>query len=120
MTVDHLEKARLEIEGKGKRFRLLVITNPDNPTGGLYSPDRLKAFADWCVDHKIHMAVNEIYGLSIIDTQHPQLRQDYTTDAASRKALTENYAAAVSRLRALKVPYAPARGSLFGLTCLSF
>jgi aspartate/methionine/tyrosine aminotransferase len=32
---------------------------------------------------------------------------------ANQKALTENYALAVSRLRALGIPYAPARGSLF-------
>lgn len=77
VTTDHLEKARLEIEGKGKRFRLLIITNPDNPTGGIYTREQLSAYADWCISHQVHMVVNEIYGLSLLDTRHPLLREDY-------------------------------------------
>lgn len=193
LTTDHLEKARLDIEGQGKRFRMLILTNPDNPTGGIYTREQLTAYADWCISKNIHLVVNEIYALSILDTRHPQLQADYPGERpfysfinviqqknseylhwwyslskdfgasgfrvgltyslnatfrkafdnlnatamvsnyaqwtfekaladhefvksyieANQRALTENYALAVSRLRELQIPYAPARGSLF-------
>ncbi len=77
LTVAHLDRALKEIENQGKRFRMLIITNPDNPTGGLYAQARLEEFADWCVLHQIHLIVNEIYGLSLINTDHPELTKDY-------------------------------------------
>lgn len=77
LNIEHLEKALVDIESKGKRFRILIITNPDNPTGGMYSESKLIELADWCMAHNIHMIVNEIYGLSLINTSHPELKEDY-------------------------------------------
>lgn len=77
LTIDHLNKAFQDIESQRKRFRILVITNPDNPTGGMYSQARLEEIADWCMVHNIHLIVNEIYCLSLIDTQHSELKEDY-------------------------------------------
>ena len=80
LNIAHLERAKKEIEGKGKRFQILVLTNPDNPTGGMFSYEQLLEFADWCLEKNIHLIVNEIYGLSLIDTQHPAIREDYKVD----------------------------------------
>lgn len=193
LTTGHLDQALEDIQSKGKRFRMLILTSPDNPTGIIYSREQLAEYAEWCIVNKIHLVVNEIYGLSLLDTRHPQLSDDYTdhqeffsfaniiNDKKSeylhwwyalskdfgasgfrvgvlyslnetlRKAfnnlnapslvsnyaqwifekilvdhefvnsyiktnqhrLTESYALAVSKLRSLKIPYAPARGSLF-------
>ncbi|MFZ1805926.1 MAG: aminotransferase class I/II-fold pyridoxal phosphate-dependent enzyme [Cyclobacteriaceae bacterium] len=77
LSIDHLETALKEIKSQGKRFRILVITNPDNPTGGMYSQTKLNEFADWCISNSIHLIVNEIYSLSLINTQHPELKNDY-------------------------------------------
>jgi len=77
LTVRHLEEAWREIEGAGKRFRILILTTPDNPTGGIFSRGKLREMAAWCMDHDIHLVVNEIYGLSLIDTTHPELAEDY-------------------------------------------
>ncbi|MEM9822754.1 MAG: aminotransferase class I/II-fold pyridoxal phosphate-dependent enzyme [Bacteroidota bacterium] len=77
LRICHLEQAKADIEKQGKRFRLLVITNPDNPTGGLYDHQIIEEIADWCVQHQIHLVVNEIYGLSIINTKHPIITEDY-------------------------------------------
>jgi len=193
LTTAHLDQALEDLQSKGKRFRLLILTNPDNPTGVIYSREQLTSFANWCIAHNIHLVVNEIYGLSMLDTRHPALRSDYAENAeffsfaniigekksdylhwwyalskdfgasgfrvgilytmnetlrkafnnlnapamvsnyaqwifervlsdhtfvegyieANQRALTENYALAVTRLRGLKIPYSPARGSLF-------
>ena len=59
---------------------MLILTNPDNPTGGIYSHQQLLKYTNWCIDHGIHLVVNEIYGLSLINTKHSVIREDYTED----------------------------------------
>ncbi len=78
LDIPHLEEALRDIQAQGKRFRMLVLTSPDNPTGGVYSKDKLEAIADWCIEGEIHLVVNEIYGLSLINTEHPELVADYS------------------------------------------
>ena len=58
-----------ELNAQGKKFKLLVLTSPDNPTGVVYAEQRLRELADWCIQHQVHMVVNEIYGLSRIDAK---------------------------------------------------
>jgi aspartate/methionine/tyrosine aminotransferase len=77
LDVRHLEEALDDIQSGGRRFRMLILTAPDNPTGGIYPAERLERIADWCIEHEVHLVVNEIYGLSLLDTTHPALRQDY-------------------------------------------
>lgn len=77
LSIEHLEKTKSDIESQGKNFRVLVLTNPDNPTGGIYSLEPLLKITDWCIENEIHLVVNEIYGLSLIDTSHPLLEKDY-------------------------------------------
>ncbi len=77
LTLEHLEGARADIEASGRRFRILILTSPDNPTGGIYAEPLLAEIADWCVAHEVHLVVNELYGLSLIDTSHPAIRDDY-------------------------------------------
>jgi len=78
LSIEHLEKAKQDIELQGSNFKLLVLTNPDNPTGGTYTSEQLEAIADWCIERKIHFIVNEIYGLVTINTQHPAIAADYS------------------------------------------
>ena len=80
LNVSHLDAALADIEGDGRRFLLLILTTPDNPTGGMFDRPTLEAIARWCDEHRIHLIVNEIYGLSLIDTAHPELAGDYRTD----------------------------------------
>ncbi|MCP9234944.1 aminotransferase class I/II-fold pyridoxal phosphate-dependent enzyme [Lewinella sp. JB7] len=61
LSVADLDAARAELGGA---FRLLVLTQPDNPTGAVYSARQLEAITDWCIDHRVHLVVNEIYALS--------------------------------------------------------
>jgi 1-aminocyclopropane-1-carboxylate synthase len=77
LTLGHLQGAQRAIGRDGKRFRMLILTTPDNPTGGIYSEPQLRDITDWCIREGIHLVVNEIYGLSLIDTTHPVLAEDY-------------------------------------------
>ncbi|WP_268034467.1 aminotransferase class I/II-fold pyridoxal phosphate-dependent enzyme [Algoriphagus sp. PAP.12] len=77
ISIDNLEKSKTEIEEAGSRFKMLILTTPDNPTGAIYSEEQLREIADWCIQNKVHLIVNEIYGLSQIDITHPELKADY-------------------------------------------
>ena len=68
VNIELLEKALADLNAQSKRFRILLITTPDNPTGCMYTEAELRALAQWCMEHEIHLVVNEIYGLSLIDT----------------------------------------------------
>lgn len=39
----------------GKRLAALLITNPDNPTGTVYSQQHLIEMLKWCVKNKVHL-----------------------------------------------------------------
>lgn len=78
VTIPHLEEALLDIEAKGKVFKILLLTTPDNPTGSIYTLTQLREIAQWCMQNKIHLLVNEIYALSQIDIQQAAIAGDYT------------------------------------------
>ncbi len=65
LNIRMLDKTLIDLKSRGKNFRMLVITNPDNPTGIIYNMDLLVDIAGWCISKRIHLVVNEIYGLSI-------------------------------------------------------
>jgi len=72
-----LESSTKTINQNGQVFKLLLLTNPDNPTGLVYNKDQLESIAEWCHTNEIHLLVNELYALSLIQTDHPELKQDY-------------------------------------------
>ncbi|WP_350293287.1 aminotransferase class I/II-fold pyridoxal phosphate-dependent enzyme [uncultured Croceitalea sp.] len=69
-----------ELNNQGKVFKILLITSPDNPTGGRYTEKELRALAQWCIQRNVHMVVNEIYGLSLIDIRDEKLKADYPAE----------------------------------------
>ncbi|EIM78534.1 1-aminocyclopropane-1-carboxylate deaminase [Nitritalea halalkaliphila LW7] len=68
-----LEEQATALRAKGKRMRMLILTQPDNPTGGIYREAQLEQLAQWCMKQRVHLIVNEIYGLSQLDWSHPEL-----------------------------------------------
>ncbi len=66
LSIHHLQRTWQELQSANKRFRFLILTHPDNPTGMIYSENQLEVISQWCLEHKVHLIVNEIYGLSLI------------------------------------------------------
>ncbi len=79
-SIEDLAAAQDELAAAGKRFRMLILTTPNNPTGAILGRDQLEEVADWCIAEEIHLVVNEIYGLSLIDTQHPEIEGEYDAE----------------------------------------
>ncbi len=72
-----LDQALADLNEQGKCFKMLLITSPDNPTGCRYSEQELQQLAAWCMQHRVHLVVSEIYGLSLIDTEDPRISAAY-------------------------------------------
>lgn len=64
-----LENAALAAEAKGMRVRMLLITNPSNPIGSIYTPEVMKEAIDWARSRDMHTICDEIYALSTFDGQ---------------------------------------------------
>uniref|UniRef100_A0A8C9QL12 Aminotransferase class I/classII large domain-containing protein n=1 Tax=Spermophilus dauricus TaxID=99837 RepID=A0A8C9QL12_SPEDA len=54
LTVDKLEKALLEARQKEKKVRGLVLTNPQNPLGVVYSQESLMEYLEFAKRHNLH------------------------------------------------------------------
>lgn len=51
-----LQEAADQFQQKtGKRLAALLVTNPDNPTGTVYSEQNLVQMLKWCVRSKVHL-----------------------------------------------------------------
>jgi len=55
VTVEQLEKARTP------QTKALLFCSPSNPTGSVYSPDQVKAIAEWALKNDIWIITDEIY-----------------------------------------------------------
>jgi len=78
LSITHLNQTYNDLKSKGKKFNMLLLTSPDNPTGHIYSKEKLQQIAEWCITKRIHLVVNELYGLSLIDTKHADIAADYS------------------------------------------
>ncbi|MCC0629673.1 MULTISPECIES: pyridoxal phosphate-dependent aminotransferase [unclassified Clostridioides] len=55
LTKEELEKSITD------KTKLLIINNPSNPTGSVYTKDELIEIADVCIQNKIYILADEIY-----------------------------------------------------------
>jgi aspartate aminotransferase len=49
------------------KTRLVLLCNPNNPTGTVYSRDELKMVADFCAHHGLFLVVDEVYREFVYD-----------------------------------------------------
>ncbi len=86
ISTDDLDRALKEIRDMDGSLGMLVITRPDNPTGSIYSIDELRQISAWCLSNKVHLVINELYGLSLLNTEHPEIKDDYADDVQFESA----------------------------------
>ncbi|EMP34934.1 1-aminocyclopropane-1-carboxylate synthase-like protein 1 [Chelonia mydas] len=83
LTVDKLEKALQDARSEGVGVKALILLNPQNPLGDLYSLSELRDYLEFAKRHELHVIVDEIYMLSVFDesaTFHSVLGMDRLPD----------------------------------------
>ena len=63
-TVQSLEKAYDEAMSLGHSPKALLLTNPHNPMGTIFSKEQILAYIAWCRSKGMHIIFDEIYALS--------------------------------------------------------
>ncbi|KAN0037692.1 hypothetical protein ACTFIV_003045 [Dictyostelium citrinum] len=47
--------------------KMVLLCNPNNPTGYIFKPNEIKALVNWCRNKQVHLISDEIYALSVFD-----------------------------------------------------
>ena len=78
------------------RTRMLLICNPSNPTGTMYSRDELDAIADGVLKHKLFVVADEIYDKLVYGKNEfasfPTLRDDLQDRTIVVNGVSKTYA----------------------------
>lgn len=69
MTTQDLEFALQEAKQNGVAIKALLISNPYNPLGIIFSLTELEEYAEFCLKHNIHFICDEIYYFSVFDEE---------------------------------------------------
>lgn len=64
-----LDAAVAKAAAEGCRVRALLLTNPSNPLGVVFTPAELTAAMEWAFDKGLHVVVDEVYASSVFDAQ---------------------------------------------------
>ena len=55
---------------KSKKTKLICINSPNNPTGAVFSHNRIKALVDWAAESDIYVVSDEVYRNFTYDVNH--------------------------------------------------
>lgn len=67
LTVGKLKKSMEAAKLQGKKVTAMILTNPHNPLGDIYSATEMKEFLEFAKRYKLHVIVDEVYMLSVFD-----------------------------------------------------
>lgn len=89
ITAEQLEVAITE------KTKAVMINNPSNPTGAIYTKEELQALADVCVRHDLFIIADEIYDKLIYDgasfTSIPTLGEDVKAHTILINGVSKTY-----------------------------
>jgi len=88
LTAQKLEDSFEKAKRQNIRIRALLLTNPQNPLGDVYSGDLLRDCLLFAHRHSLHVIVDEVYMLSIFEEGHPPMKNALSlNDIPNRKHL---------------------------------
>lgn len=89
----------------GQQQKLLIINNPNNPTGCIYSKNELKELAKICRAYQIIVISDEIYAMiDFTNNQHSSLAHYYPEGTIVTGGLSKSFAAGGYRLGIMLLP----------------
>uniref|UniRef100_A0AAY4B606 1-aminocyclopropane-1-carboxylate synthase-like protein 1 n=1 Tax=Denticeps clupeoides TaxID=299321 RepID=A0AAY4B606_9TELE len=65
LTVEKLEGALNRAKAEGVNVKAVILVNPHNPLGEIYSAEEMTSFLEFAKKHELHAIVDEIYMLSV-------------------------------------------------------
>jgi aspartate/methionine/tyrosine aminotransferase len=102
LQVDELDRAAHRL---GQQQKLLILNNPNNPTGAVYSRDELKELAKICRAYQIIVISDEIYAMIDFTGQPPSsLAHFYPEGTIVTGGLSKSFAAGGYRLGIMLLP----------------
>ncbi|XP_066525560.1 1-aminocyclopropane-1-carboxylate synthase-like protein 1 [Hoplias malabaricus] len=84
LTVEKLEHALERAKKEGVNVRAIILVNPHNPLGEIYTAEEMTSFLNFAKRHELHAIVDEVYMLSVFDeddTFHSVLSLERIPDA---------------------------------------
>jgi len=89
----------------GQKQKLLIINNPNNPTGCLYTKDELEELAKLCRAYQIIVISDEIYAMiEFTNKPHSSLAHYYPEGTIVTGGLSKSFAAGGYRLGVMLLP----------------
>ncbi|KAM4617609.1 putative inactive 1-aminocyclopropane-1-carboxylate synthase-like protein 2 isoform 1-T1 [Discoglossus pictus] len=67
LTLQKLETTLQTARSEGNNVKALILINPNNPLGDVYSISEMVEFLEFAKRHTLHVIVDEIYMLSVFD-----------------------------------------------------
>ncbi|XP_055279853.1 1-aminocyclopropane-1-carboxylate synthase-like protein 1 isoform X2 [Moschus berezovskii] len=67
LTVEKLEMALQGANSEGVKVKGLILINPQNPLGDVYSPGELQEYLEFAKSHELHVMMDEVYMLSVFE-----------------------------------------------------
>ncbi|RXN22558.1 1-aminocyclopropane-1-carboxylate synthase 1 [Labeo rohita] len=67
LTFEKLENSLKEAKKEGLNIKALILLNPHNPLGEVYSSEEMISFLQFAKMHELHVIVDEIYMLSVFN-----------------------------------------------------
>ena len=69
LSVGRLEEAFVKAESEGHNVRGIILANPNNPLGNIYTKSQIEDYLKFAARHNIHVILDEIYFLSMYDKE---------------------------------------------------
>uniref|UniRef100_A0A7S0RJE5 Aminotransferase class I/classII large domain-containing protein n=1 Tax=Chlamydomonas leiostraca TaxID=1034604 RepID=A0A7S0RJE5_9CHLO len=95
---DQLDAAAAAAAARGVTVRVLLLAQPNNPTGTVYKRETIEAAIRWCMKHRIHLVSDEIYALSVWGEGAPEFVSTEVVARALALDLPRDQAEAVPQL----------------------
>ncbi|HBI14052.1 MAG TPA: aminotransferase class I/II [Desulfobulbaceae bacterium] len=102
LQADELDRA---CHSLGQCQKLLILNNPNNPTGGFYKQSEMEELAEICRAYQVLVISDEIYAmLNFTDRSHASMAHYYPEGTIVSGGLSKSFAAGGYRLGVLLVP----------------
>ena len=97
-----------------EKTKLLVLNNPNNPTGALYTRDELCAIAEVCRKHDIYVLSDEMYSKIVYDG-HEFVSFPTVSEDAYKRTILINGASKAYAMTGWRIGYAAAPANIAGI-----